>query len=42
MPDWWEEVKGVSDGNADENADGYTNNPQFECEAKGCDEQDES
>lgn len=69
MPDWWEEVKGVSDGNADENADGYTNleeylnwlaephftlkqgesvtidmkkyfagytnNPQFECEAKG-------
>ena len=21
MPDWWEEVKGVSDGNADENAD---------------------
>ena len=69
MPDWWEEVKGVSDGNTDENADGYTNleeylnwlaephftlkqsesvtidmkkyfagytnNPQFECEAKG-------
>lgn len=69
MPDWWEEVKSVSDGNADENADGYTNleeylnwlaephftlkqgesvtidmkkyfagytnNPQFECEAKG-------
>ena len=29
MPDWWEEVKGVSDGNADENADGYTNLEEY-------------
>ena len=29
MPDWWEEVKGVSDGNADDNGDGYTNLEEY-------------
>lgn len=29
MPDWWEEVKGVSDSNADDNGDGYTNLEEY-------------
>ncbi len=29
MPDWWEEVKGVSDGNASANGDGYTNLEEY-------------
>lgn len=42
MPDWWEKATGMTDGNADDNKDGYTNleeylnwmaNPHFEIES---------